>query len=81
LTTLSTFGLKYLVMPLVPEGSAYNVMLKAPVGPSGDPQGRRYGRPRPTPASVDARRLAGHLPPAEIYPSLEKGVVTGRPGR
>ena len=29
------FGLKYLVMPLVPEGSAYNVMLKEPVGPSG----------------------------------------------
>jgi len=72
------FGLKYLVMPLVPEGSAYNVMLKAPVGPSGDLQGRKI-RATQTYAGVLSMLGASpvNLPPAEIYPSLEKGVVDG----
>jgi TRAP-type transport system periplasmic protein len=72
------FGLKYLVMPLVPEGSAYNVMLKAPVGPSGDLQGRKI-RATQTYAGILSMLGASpvNLPPAEIYPSLEKGVVDG----
>jgi TRAP-type C4-dicarboxylate transport system substrate-binding protein len=72
------FGLKLLVFPSVPDGSAYNIILKAPVGPSGDLQGRKI-RATPTYAGILAMLGASpvNLPPAEIYPSLEKGVVDG----
>ena len=72
------FGLKLLALPQVPEGSAYNIMLKAPVGPSGDLQGRKI-RATQTYAGVLSMLGASpvNLPPAEIYPSLEKGVVDG----
>ena len=72
------FGLKLLVLPQVPEGSAYNIILKAPVGPSGDLQGRKI---RATQSYAGVLSMLGaspvNLPPAEIYPSLEKGVVDG----
>ena len=76
------FGLKLLALPQVPEGSAYNIMLKAPVGPSGDLQGRKI-RATQTYAGVLSMLGASpvNLPPAEIYPSLEKGVVDGAAGR
>ncbi len=62
----------------MPEGSAYNIMLRAPVGPSGDLQGRKI-RATQTYAGVLSMLGASpvNLPPAEIYPSLEKGVVDG----
>ncbi len=72
------FGVKYLMMPLTPEGTAYNIILKAPVGPSGDLQGRKI---RATQSYAGVLSMLGaspvNLPPAEIYPSLEKGVVDG----
>ncbi len=72
------YGLKLIVFPQVPEGSAYNLILKAPVGPSGDLQGRKI---RATQSYAGVLSMLGaspvNLPPAEIYTSLEKGVVDG----
>jgi TRAP-type transport system periplasmic protein len=72
------YGLKLIVFPQVPEGSAYNIILKAPVGPLGDLQGRKI---RATQSYAGVLSMLGaspvNLPPAEIYPSLEKGVVDG----
>ena len=70
--------MKVLALPQVPEGSAYNIMLKAPVGSQGDLQGRKI-RATQTYAGVLSMLGASpvNLPPAEIYPSLEKGVVDG----
>jgi len=72
------FGIKVLALPQVPDGSSYNIMLKAPVGAQGDLQGRKI-RATQTYAGVLAMLGASpvNLPPAEIYPSLEKGVVDG----
>jgi TRAP-type mannitol/chloroaromatic compound transport system substrate-binding protein len=72
------FGLKLIALPQTPEGSAYNVLLRAPVGPSGDLQGRKI-RGTQTYAGVFALLGASPvvLPASEIYPSLEKGVVDG----
>jgi TRAP-type mannitol/chloroaromatic compound transport system substrate-binding protein len=72
------YGLKLIVFPQVPEGSAYGLMLKAPVGPSGDLQGRKI-RATQTYAGILSMLGASpvNLPPAEIYTALEKGVVDG----
>ncbi len=72
------FGVRVLALPQVPEGSSYNIMLKAPVGAQGDLQGRKI-RATQTYAGVLSMLGASpvNLPPAEIYPSLEKGVVDG----
>ena len=76
------FGVKYLMMPLTPEGTAYNIILKAPVGPSGDLQGRKI---RATQSYAGVLSMLGaspvNLPPAEIYPSWRKVWSMGRPGR
>lgn len=72
------FGVKILALPSVPEGSAYNIILKAPVTASGDLQGRKI---RATQSYAGVLAMLGaspvNLPPAEIYPSLEKSVVDG----
>jgi TRAP-type mannitol/chloroaromatic compound transport system substrate-binding protein len=72
------FGLKLIMLPQVPEGSAYNIILRAPIGPSGDLQGRKI---RATQSYAGILSMLGaspvNLPPAEIYTSLEKGVVDG----
>jgi TRAP-type C4-dicarboxylate transport system substrate-binding protein len=70
-------GLKLVSVPITPNGG-YHIILKQPVGPSGDLQGRKI-RGTPVYASVIAM-LGGVmtvLPPAEIYTSLEKGIVDG----
>ncbi len=72
------FGLKLIAMPQTPEGSAYNILLRAPVGPSGDLNGRKI---RATQSYASTLAMLGAspvvLPPSEIYTSLEKGVVDG----
>ncbi|MSP81167.1 MAG: C4-dicarboxylate ABC transporter substrate-binding protein [Rhodospirillales bacterium] len=71
------FGVKILALPITPNGG-YHIMLKQPVGPSGDLQGRKI---RGTPVYASVITMLGGamtvLPPAEIYTSLEKGVVDG----
>jgi TRAP-type C4-dicarboxylate transport system substrate-binding protein len=53
-------------------------MLKQPVGPSGDLQGRKI---RGTPVYGEVIKMLGGvmtvLPPAEIYTALDKGIVDG----
>lgn len=71
------FGLKLIALPQSPEGG-YHIILRAPVGPSGDLQGRKI---RGTQTYASVLQMLGAspvvLPPNEIYPSLEKGVVDG----
>src|SRR5262245_20469724 len=70
-------GLKVVALPITPNGG-YHILLKQPVGPSGDLQGRKI-RGTPVYATVIAM-LGGAmtvLPPAEIYTGLEKGIVDG----
>jgi TRAP-type C4-dicarboxylate transport system substrate-binding protein len=70
-------GLKLVSVPITPNGG-YHIIVKQPVSPSGDLQGRKI-RGTPVYASVIAM-LGGAmtvLPPADIYTSLEKGIVDG----
>jgi TRAP-type C4-dicarboxylate transport system substrate-binding protein len=70
-------GVKVIALPITPNGG-YHIILKQPVGPSGDLQGRKI---RGTPAYASVIKMLGGamtvLPPAEIYTSLEKGVADG----
>jgi TRAP-type C4-dicarboxylate transport system substrate-binding protein len=72
------FGLKLISLPQTPEGGGYHIMLRAPVGPSGDLQGRKI---RGTQSYSGVFNMLGVspvvLPPNEIYQSLEKGIVDG----
>jgi TRAP-type C4-dicarboxylate transport system substrate-binding protein len=72
------FGLKLIAMPMSPMGLGYHLILKAPVGPSGDLTGRKI-RATPTYAGVLKMLNASSLilPPAEIYTALEKGLADG----
>jgi TRAP-type C4-dicarboxylate transport system substrate-binding protein len=71
------FGLKLVAMPLSPEG-AYHIILRQPVGPSGDLSGRKI---RSTPTYLPVIKMLGGvgvvLPPSDIYTALEKGMVDG----
>lgn len=71
------FGLKLLALPMSPEG-AYGIILRQPVGPSGDLSGRKI---RSTPTYLPVINMLGGvgvvLPPSDIYTALEKGVVDG----
>jgi TRAP-type transport system periplasmic protein len=71
------FGLKLIALAQSPEGG-YHIILRAPVGPSGDLHGRKI---RGTQTYASVLQMLGAspvvLPPNEIYPSLEKGVVDG----
>lgn len=71
-------GLKLIALPQTPEGAAYQIILRQPVGPSGDLQGRKI-RGTQTYSGVFSMLGASPvvLPPSEIYTSLEKGVVDG----
>ena len=70
-------GVKVIALPITPNGG-YHIILKQPVGPSGDLQGRKI---RGTPVYASVIKMLGGamtvLPPAEIYTSLEKGVADG----
>ncbi len=71
------FGLKLVMFPMTPEGG-YHMILRHPVGPSGDLQGRKI---RVTPTYLPVLKMLGGvgvvLPPGEVYTALEKGVVEG----
>ena len=70
-------GLKVVAVPITPNGG-YHIILKQPVGPSGDLQGRKI---RGTPVYGSVISMLGGamtvLPPAEIYSGLDKGIVDG----
>jgi TRAP-type C4-dicarboxylate transport system substrate-binding protein len=72
------FGLKLVALGQTPEQSALQIILRQPVGPSGDLKGRKL-RGTQTFAGVFAALGASPvvLPASEIYSSLEKGVVDG----
>ena len=71
-------NLKLVVLGQTPEKTALQMILKQPIGPSGDLQGRKI-RGTVTFSGVFALLGASPvvLPPAEIYAALEKGVVEG----
>jgi TRAP-type C4-dicarboxylate transport system substrate-binding protein len=70
-------GIKLIALPISPDGG-YHIILKQPVGPSGDLQGRKI---RGTPVYGAVIKMLGGvmtvLPPAEIYTALDKGIVDG----
>ena len=72
------FGLKLVALGQTPERSALQIILRQPIGPSGDLQGRKI---RGTQTFTGVFSFLGAspvvLPPSEIYTSLEKGVVDG----
>ena len=72
------FGLKLVAMPMSPMGLGYHLILKSPIGPSGDLSGRKI---RATPTYAGVLKMLGAssviLPPAEIYTALEKGLADG----
>ena len=70
-------GLK-LVAVAISATKGYHIVLRAPVGPSGDLQGRKI---RGTPSYHNVINMLGAspvvLPGGEVYSALEKGVVDG----
>jgi TRAP-type transport system periplasmic protein len=72
------YGLKLVALGQTPEQSALQIILRQPIGPSGDLQGRKI---RGTQTFTGVFSFLGAspvvLPPSEIYTSLEKGVVDG----
>jgi TRAP-type transport system periplasmic protein len=71
-------NLKLVALGQTPERSALQIILRQPIGPSGDLQGRKI---RGTVTYSGVFNLLGAspvvLPPSEIYSALEKGVVDG----
>lgn len=71
-------GLKLVWMTKSAEGSGFQIILRQPVGPSGDLAGRKI---RGTQNYAGVFSLLGAspvvLPPGEVYTALEKGVVDG----
>lgn len=70
-------GVKLVAMPMGPEGG-YQIVMRQPLTAQGDLSGRKI-RGNPTYANV-IKMLGGSvvtLPPAEIYTSLDKGVIDG----
>lgn len=72
------FGLKLVALGQTPEKTALQIILRQPVGPSGDLKGRKL-RGTQTFSGVFSALGASPvvLPASEIYSSLEKGVVDG----
>ena len=70
-------GVKILAWPMTPDGS-YHVILRQPIGPSGDLAGRKI---RGTPSYAGVFRMLNAsvvgMPPGEVYTSLDKGVIDG----
>jgi TRAP-type transport system periplasmic protein len=71
-------NLKLVALGQTPEKTALQIILRQPIGPSGDLQGRKI---RGTVTYAGVFNLLGASPvvlaPADIYTSLEKGVVDG----
>ena len=69
--------MKLIALPITPDGG-YHIVLKQPIGASGDLQGRKI---RGTPVYASVVSMLGGvmtvLPPAEIYSALDKGIVDG----
>jgi TRAP-type C4-dicarboxylate transport system substrate-binding protein len=72
------FGLKLVFMTKSIEGSGYQLILRQPIGPSGDLSGRKI-RGTQSYSGVLALLHASPvvLPPGEVYTALDKGVVDG----
>lgn len=72
------FGLKLVALGQTPERSALQIILRQPIGPSGDLHGRKL---RGTQTFTGVFTYLGAspvvLPASEIYSALEKGVVDG----
>jgi TRAP-type C4-dicarboxylate transport system substrate-binding protein len=72
------WNLKLVALGQTPERSALQIILRQPIGPSGDLKGRKI---RGTVTYSGVFSLLGAspvvLPPSEIYTALEKGVVDG----
>lgn len=72
------FGLTLIGLAVSSPGAGYNLLLRQPVKPTGDLQGYKI---RGTPSYAGVLKMLGAspvvLPPAEIYTSLEKGLVDG----
>src|SRR5262245_8596953 len=70
------FGLKLVFMTKSVENSGFQIILRQPVGPSGDLAGRKI-RGTQNYAGVVSLLHASPvvLPPGEVYTALEKGVV------
>ena len=71
------FGLKLVALPMSPEGG-YTIILRLPVGPSGDLSGRKI---RSTPTYLPIIKMLGGigvvLAQSDTYTALEKGTVDG----
>jgi TRAP-type transport system periplasmic protein len=71
-------GLKLVALAQTPEKSALQMIVRQPIGPSGDLQGRKL---RGTVTHTGVLQLLGAspvvLPPADIYSAVDKGVVDG----
>jgi TRAP-type C4-dicarboxylate transport system substrate-binding protein len=71
------FGVKIIALPISAEGG-FHVILKQPVGPSGDLQGRKIRvTPNLSPVINMLNGVPVLLPAGEIYTALDKGVVDG----
>jgi TRAP-type C4-dicarboxylate transport system substrate-binding protein len=71
------YGIKIIALPITTWG-AYHIILRQPIGGSGDLQGRKI---RGTPSHAPIIKTLGGsmvtLPPSEIYTGLDKGIVDG----
>lgn len=71
------FGMKLVALPMTPEGG-YIVILRQPIGPSGDLAGRKI---RSTPTYLPVIKMLGGigvvLAQSDVYTALEKGTVDG----
>ncbi|MFN0301404.1 MAG: TRAP transporter substrate-binding protein [Burkholderiales bacterium] len=76
-TQYNKLGVKLVTLPMGPNGG-YQFVLRQPISATGDLAGRKI---RGTPGYTGVIKLLGgslvNLPPAEIYTSLDKGVVDG----
>lgn len=72
------YGLTLIGLGVSTPGQGYNILLRQPVKPTGDLQGYKI---RGTPTYGGILKMLGAspvvLPPAEVYTSLEKGLVDG----
>jgi TRAP-type transport system periplasmic protein len=71
-------GLKLIALPRSPQGTGFQIILREPVTPAGDLNGRKI---RGTQNYAGVFKLLGAspvvLPPSDIYSSLEKGIIDG----
>jgi TRAP-type C4-dicarboxylate transport system substrate-binding protein len=71
------FGLKVVALPITAEGG-FHIILRQPIGPSGDLRGRKIRvTPNLSPVVKMLNGVPVVLPASEIYTSLDKGVVDG----